>query len=361
MISKKLTTAAIASCLAVGSISGPASAANTVDNLGEVSIVAPTSGNVTYNRSDCVRPKINHWMYWNTNRRISGLRDKADNDTRSYEHEAQFEAYPGDYSSSGVTNLPSYYQDTPLDDPPGQYSRAAGSYRSSALVVNTWYYYNLKFSTPSVCIGSTIRYAVASQRSYHNGACFPSHAYCVTAKQGYPRDIVPITAGFRTNGTTYGYNYNQLQNPSFDAATPTQSWALRGASGGAANWKTYTGGYEGSRYLQFNCAGTVAGCSIYQDKNFGTHPDHQFTVEVALRCRASVSCPVTLRLWGLDITATEAAGRSYTVPNDGVWRRYSFRGTNYSNHLRLRWEIYNQHKSANVDVDFTTLLWSDRF
>lgn len=337
----------------------PAGAATTDPGLGEVGIVAPTSGQVTYNRSDCDDPTINQWMYWNTDRRISGLRDAADGGRRAYEHEANFNAYPGDYDYTPLTNLPTYYQDTAVLDP--GFNRAGGSAASRVMTINTWYYYTLQLNTPSICIGSDIRYSVKTQRSYRQSTCPGGYALCVYAKPGYPRDIVPISAGYRTDGTTHGYNYNQLQNPSFDLSTSPQGWGLLGGAGGSANWATYTGAYEGSRYLQFNCANTVAGCSIYQDKSFGVHPDHQFTYEVALRCTGTSSCPVTLRLWGLDITGTEAAGTSETVPNDGLWHRYKFRGANFQSHLRLRWQVYNQHPSNNVAVDFTTLMWSDRF
>jgi hypothetical protein len=323
---------------------------------------------------------IAQWMSWDNSRRMAKIRDSGNNDTRAYEHEAQFGGEVSDYGTTTANNIPNYYMDTDLDDPPTQFTRAGGSWHSQNLNPDTFYYFELKLIDDSDMgapgcpppIGPPFVQTgvhVASQRSFLNGPCWPTHAYCVTGLEGWPRDIVPSKAGWVVlpydDPTQYYYTTNQLDNPSFEDGSGVDSWGLRPGDDGSANWAVYSGGaFEDSQYVQYNCAGTVSGCSVYQDVVRPVRPDDYYNERVGLRCRApsGQSCGVTVALWALQNGLPNVSvSRTYSIAADSGWVTVAFKARDWPTREKVRFEIYNNSPSKNLDVDFATVHWSDIF
>ena len=148
-------------------------------------------------------------------------------------------------------------------------------------------------------------------------------------------------------------------NPTF--ADGAAAWIRRSAPGGQSNWAVYPGGYEAPNFLEFNCAGTVARCSVYQDMGpFDVSTIDSYTFGTLVRCPVNQpSCPVSVALWSLSEGA--AAGRSYTIPADGKWYVIEMRGEEWASRWGfLRFEVYNNHPSTNVDIDQTLVHWTQQ-
>lgn len=350
----------------------PASAVATKDSAGGGEMfVIPSSGSLTWDprpgQGECApgatihKPDITQSFRWDTPARMVNIRDSGDSDTRSYEHEAQFaEGSPGnyDYTLTG-TNIPNYYQDTDLDDT--DWKRAGGSWRSKNFQPGVLYSFTLRlYKCGGLLPEQPIR--VRSQRAYHNGPCWPDHAYCVTRTSGWPKQLMPYGAGYRASRTTkmtWQWNSNKLLNPTF--ASGAGPWTRRSAAGGQSNWAVYAGGYEAPNFLEFNCAGTVAGCSVYQDIGSGfVRSTDSYTFGTLVRCPANQpACPVSLVLWSLSQGA--AAGRSYSVPADGQWYLLEMRGEEWASAWGyLRFEVYNNHPGVNLDIDQTLVHWTEQ-
>lgn len=301
-------------------------------------------------------------MIWDNAARVYSLR-VCDNYCPGYEHETDFytgpsQCWPGAYSGSWGSDLPNAYLDTDFLDPPDFASRAGGSAFSTPLATGRWYYHWLRMD--GICQDG-YPYKIKSQDSYFDPFAFrctgqpSSYQWCVYNRPNSPRDWIPIAAGWTTGPTTRIAGYNQLSNRSFESGFA--SWATQGT----ASYSVYGGGAkEDNLFVEFNCRNLQVNCSILQDVNFSVASNHLFTAEVGLRCNSSTACPVVLVLWGLGVTADEGAVRYLTVPPGvGSWSVYGLKAKTYAPHSKLRLEVYNSSFARNLDVDFTTLHWSD--
>ena len=356
----KAAKALAALTLVISSLGGTASPVSAapimVANPSEMSRFSPTSGDITTGRDSYGR-YIYQWMYWDNPRRFEHLDTSID----AYEHEAFFKpgyCWPGNYTGSWDSNLPYPYLDTDLDDHSSTgYSRAGGSGYSFLLNSSTWYYHWLRTTTPCTPDNGT-PFRVKTQDSYRQpGNCSMNFQYCVFSAVGSPRDLVPYAANWTTQGY-YSYNMNQLINESFES--DSYGWALMGPYG-RQQWAFYSGGYEKTKFVQFNCGGQMTadtGCSIAQDRAFAIKGTDLWTYEVGLRCSSNTACPVRLVLWGLGINGNENMVLTDSIPPGG-WTVRSFRVKSFNAHNTARFQIYNDSWHQNLDVDFATLHWSD--
>lgn len=130
------------------------------------------------------------------------------------------------------------------------------------------------------------------------------------------------------------------------------SWNLRSAPGGSSNWQRYNNwGMHNEDVLQFNCAGSVANCSVYQDVAISTGNGVRLSAGVWLFCDSTNNCPATVAVWWLGGSGTTGnLNQAVTVPSlepmyvtiDGV----KTGGTTST----LRFEVYNGHSGANLSV-----------
>ncbi len=357
--------------LAAVSLVLPTSSALGADKWGDgvtVGNVFPESGKIyTYNGTvnGQLHNRISQYLQWDSAQRMSALRQSND----AYEHEANFDGDGCFGVESGFntgfsyhsSNIPFDYNDTTISDPQPPYSRAFGSAYSNNLQPGTEYYYRLiqpvygEYGSNCESASGT-KYYLAAQDSHRSGSCSAGYTWCVFGDSGFPRDIVPRSAGWKS-GTTRSYRTNQLTNDSFENGT--SSWVRRAAPGGAVNWALYGGAYEQSNRLDFNCASTVAGCSIHQDVAFNPFYQDLFYAEVVVKCQSSSSCPISFALWGLGVSTNEAISESHNVPADGKWHRYKMRGTHYGLHNTMRLEVYNSSSWKTVSTDMFLLHWSD--
>lgn len=359
-----LTTSLVLSSLAPNEA---AKASTQAPNTGgPVSLVMPTTTESRFRYSlygNTYSPycyaALDTTFQWSNARRMANLHDTGDGDTRGYEHDAYFASYPGDYYGTIVQNIPNYYQDTDFDDTPPPYTRAAGSSRSRNLSDRVLYYFQLELQYQcTVPPDPGARYKVPVSRTWQNGPCFPTIAYCINGKDGWPRDVIPYADFLTLSNPGFSRSYNRLKNFSFEGGTV--DWQFYSPPGGLTYAAVYAGGaYESVHFLQFNCANRVAGCSVYQPWMQSSQAGRdRYVHEVALRCGVAGGCPATLAIWGKNPGA-ESTAVSTTVPGDNVWRVYSVAATNFASHSETVFEVYNNSANRNLDVDFTTLLRSD--
>lgn len=144
--------------------------------------------------------------------------------------------------------------------------------------------------------------------------------------------------------------YDQLlKNTGFSG---TAYWNLRAASGGSANWAVY----GSPAFLEYNCANTVSGCSVYQDVGnpAGTVNDfnsgRKFLADGSFRCNAGSTCLVTLALWGFSggLSYLEAVTTA-TLPI-GIWTPVAAQATLDRNYSTMRRELYNGTVASNVNI-----------
>lgn len=344
----------------------------SVPSGGGTLFVFPTSGSVTYDpkpnsgtlsHPTCYgvtskSPELTERFIWSTAARMINLRDAGNNDTRSYEHDVQFQADPGSYYIPSANNIPNFYQDTDLDDT--EFNRGGGSYQSKNMQPGVLYFFTLQmvtcgFDPPNT--GMKIR----AQRSYHNGSCAFGYEFCVTKNAGWPKTLVPYAGGFRTSPTqikTYSFETNRLLNPSF--ASGETNWVDRAVPGGLQSSTVYgPGAFEAPNFIEFNCFATVAGCSVSQDMSVNPiDVTDRYTYGALVRCpTGQASCPFFVALWSLNQGAY--SGQSYELPSDGAWYYVELQGQDYATTVgTLRFEVYNSHQSVNLDVDMTQVHWS---
>lgn len=365
-------TSAVPNTCGIGS---PASC----DSGGEpFNFVMPSSGAVTFdpkpgstsidcgaNISNSATPVMTQSFKWNTWVRMQNIRSNGGADQMAYEHETTFSSYGFWYDYTLAQNVPYYYQDTQLSDPNDQ-NLAGGSYNSYYLSPGTNYSFQQKWYTCKRHSLPSQTFKLGTQRSYTNGPCDYGYQYCVTAKPYYPRDLVPLRAGYSTSATTaktYGWTSNRLLNPSFEGPS-SASWHLTAASGGTASWSfPSSGGYEGPAFARFSCA-TAALCSIYQEvSGYVTSSRDWFTVGSVVRCPtttpATPDCVITLQVQSLANGA--AVNRTYTVPRNYGWYYLEFitiGWTDTAANFRVRL-INRLAGSAPVDVDHWLLHRTD--
>lgn len=342
--------------LAADALENPSLISTTFPTQGEVSLYDTSTANVL-------------WLFasWNSSQRIFGLRDQL---TDAYEIEAVVpndsptQCFPGDYTSNWDSNFPAAYQDTALEDDEDQaFSRGGGSAVSRNLSVGVSYYFIADLGP--VCPGrEVVPVKVKSQESVLDasrpGACIFGYQFCVFAKEGSPRDIVPYRSGLFTPLQFHQYAYNRLINDSFESLG---NWVFNPVGGnGSAGIATGTA-FEGDRFARFSCA-TASICYIEQNVPFLTRSTDLFTAEVAMRCPSSnpAPCPMALELWGVGGTGSEAVRGSYVLPNDNRWRvLQGLRGTGYGPRTNLLFRVTSTAAGQTLDADFATLHFSDTF
>lgn len=341
-----------------------------------ISTVAPTHGEHRtweFQSSGKTFNRLEMWMYWNTARRHSALAQTDD----AYEHEAVFKTtytkacWPGWYHTSWESNLPAPYQDTSFDDDETVVqSRAGGSGKSALLQTAAWYYFWTTLNRFDPCVDAYdsrhVDFKAKIQDSHigdglsgETSCVLYGYEWCVFGDPGYPRDIVPFSAGWTTPGN-YAWAYNQLPNPSFEGGiTGWQTYSSNPAS--VTLYQSSSSSLEGSRYLNMRCT-YAPDCAILTDVPFNTLSTDIFFVEYGLRCPSGQSdCSVRAILQGFEGTTSEGVSNTHTVPADGRWYLGRFGVTDFALRSKLRLSIHNLTISSSVDVDFLTLLWSDKF
>lgn len=341
-----------------------ASAVETIPVTTPISQYFP-NGVWSYVDSDSVSNFTFQQVIWDNWTRAANLR-YCTTYCPAYEHETIFytgpsQCWPGNYSNSWASDLPHAYLDTDFLDSGGVASRAGGTAFSAALSTGRWYFHWLRMDRS--CPGG-YPYKLKSQESYFDPNAFncnggPQYYQWCVYPRGYPngdtpRDYVPHAAGFTTGPNVYTVGYNQLNNRSFESGF--SGWTARGT----ISYTVYAGGaHEDNNFVEFNCVGATLGCSIFQDvSGFPINSQQYFTAEAALRCNASTACPVSFVLWGLGVSGNEPAVRYLNVPPGG-WFVYGLKARGYAPHSFLRFEVYNNDRFKNLDVDFTTLHWAD--
>ena len=338
----------------------PAQAANGSPDPSLLSRYFPTAGQVTV-ATDDYSSYAYQWAYWQASSRIANLRDS---DGDAYEHEVTLFTDDGCWGNaydrnSWDSNLPYAYLDIDGNDPV-RINRAGGTGRSKFLATGRFYYHWLRVK--GKCANG-YPYVVKGQDSHRSGPCGAGWQWCVYADNGSPRDIVPFVDSYET-GRTYDWWYQRLYNDGFEDGT--SGWHLQGQPGTAPKWAVYTstGALDRSKYLSFRCNGSV-GCWIYQNAPAAVTPDDLWTAEVGARCRpanpSATSCAMSLGMSGLGVTTDEHVSRAFSVPNDGKWHVYGYRGSRYTHHNRMRFLISNDGVDNRLDIDLTTLHHSDRF
>lgn len=308
-------------------------------------------------------------MIWESSTSMEGIRDNGDNDTRSYEHELNWNDRYRQYVALGklrglANNIPNYYTDTLLDARPGgPISIAGGSWRSKLLSPGVYYHWDVEWTDPGAEPGSlytcypgpptSTPLIVGAQRSLHGGACLFSYANCVAgSRPGYPTHVHPTLDGFQLNGLNYSYDSNKVINGSFeDAISPWLTWT----SSGVVQIARYTGGISGSQFVEFNCALGATGCKLYQ--NISLTPwvsaDDIWHVSVYLKCPGTGStCPAGIALVGTGAGSDERTTLSVDVPLDGVYHQYTFQAVKFATHTAFAIEIVNKMATRNLDVDY---------
>lgn len=146
-------------------------------------------------------------------------------------------------------------------------------------------------------------------------------------------------------------NCNVVSGPLVNSAMSNgaASWQFRpGATAGGMNRQVYAHPW-GNRFLEMNCIG-YKGCSTFQDLVGYVPRGQRYRFEAYLRCNASVSCPVTLSMWGLGVNPQEARFRPITLPANSGWVKYSVEGSFEAEHDRLRVEMYLDSVARNSDI-----------
>jgi hypothetical protein len=324
----------------------------------------PSAGQVIVGTDD-YSSYVYQWTYWQSDARIAALRDNSGD---AYEHEAVIRAGDGfcwkekSYDrESWDSDYPAAYLDTDFEDS-GFPSRAGGSGKSNLLITGHYYFHWLRIEDRCE---DGIPYSVKAQDSHRAGPCSQGYQWCVFADRGSPRDVVPLADDFRTGDDVYRWVYEKLYNDGFEDGTA--GWHLQSADARyTAKWNVYasSGALERSRYLSFHCNGS-AGCWIYQNAPYAVTPDDIWTGEMGLRCRpanlADTGCAVSLALSATGGVPDEHVARQFTVPADGKWHIYGWRGSQYTQHQRMRFLIGNDSYANKLDVDLVTLHRSDRF
>lgn len=353
-------------------VSAPRAGAAESEILAYASGTFPSVGSVSFRTSGvyrCDRFLSQYFLWDNFFRRRHSDEWNDDyptipNENNAYEHEAQFEEDPGNYEFTDVQNLPNYYMDTDFDDPEGQFSRAAGSFDSNDMVHDVLYHFSLGLRTDDPFDCQTVEdqtYHVASQASYRNGPCVPNEAFCVTAHQGWPRDLVPRSAamhGDQSGG--YVYLSNALQNPSFEDGLT--HWSAAAPPGGILTGAVQSGdSIEELNRFRFNCGNTVAGCAVFQSVAWPVEAEDLFTFEIDIRCVSSfgTTCPVRLAIGANGSTAPEIVTRNISVPMSSLFYWYELSIRDVSPHDVVVVAVYNDSAIASIDVDGATLHWSD--
>jgi hypothetical protein len=87
-------------------------------------------------------------------------------------------------------------------------------------------------------------------------------------------------------------------------------------------------------------------------------PVDRFLFGALVRCPINQpACPISVALWSLSQGAASSA--SYTLPADGRWYFVELQGEQYTPAVgNLRFEVYNNHPSVNVDIDMGQVHWS---
>lgn len=317
-----------------------------------VSTYFPTDGLLVENQDQFGR-YIDNYIWWESFRRQQDLVTRSNS---AYEHETHFPSFNGwesgflglVRSSHWDTDLPRGYLDwnTFGDTYP---NRAIGASDGLTLHSQVWYWAWIRVQTGPLASQATRIRGQESDRV--PDWCF-DNTNCVYARD--LADIVPYSAGWRAPGT-YGWQYNQLYNESFEACT--QSWNLLRPG---SNWACYQGGaVEKSWFLEYN-PGPNAWTSVFQDISFPELPGRDlFRAEIGVRCPVNQApCPVTLALWGLG-NGDESFNFKTVLPSDGQWWiMWTGLGGFARTHNTLRFEMYNEAQ-RNVDIDFATLHWTD--
>lgn len=299
---------------------------------------------------------------------MDDLRDRGDNDSRSYEAESKYaRSGPTTFGRNPCTigqNIPAYYKDTPVNYEGADPDISAGSYQSRLLSPGVWYYYEIgnDRSGPIGCAPrATYPIKVGAQRSLHRGSCAFGYEWCVYAKDGWPTDVVPFSADLTSDRPPYAWDYNLLFNESFEA-DPNSYWSLLRPAGGNAQWAGYVGGaYEDSSFLEFNCAGTVPGCAVRQNVGFHMSDVDKYTAELAVRCNSTSGCPISVEIVASDfgVGSGDLGSMDYGVPADGQWYIVVLSVSGFTPRDQIGISLVNRSASRNVDVDFATLRWTD--
>lgn len=154
---------------------------------------------------------------------------------------------------------------------------------------------------------------------------------------------------------------NRNSNESFESGGG--AWATAAVAGAPYGVNSQVlfdqGAYERRAHARFNCAGT-RGCKMYQRSGVALRSNGIMRNEVALRCLSVyTSCPARLAIAAYGMTTQEAQAISLSVPGDGNWHYYKIGARNFTSHDTAEWAIYNDHASQHLEVDMTTLHWTD--
>ncbi len=292
---------------------------------------------------------------------------------RTYEHEIHFRSFTdsweagptgGTKGSHWDSNFPRPYLDTSFEDtyPNRAWGVSDGGGLRWGHVYQNW----MRVLDGPKDLASVRMNGDRGFRLFED--CYET-PWCIFSSQ--QRNLVPYGAAWFAPTTRGWFSTNRLRNPSFEDCT--QEWSLYSpVSASGASMTCYSDSanpaLEGSRFLQFH-AGTGSYASIYQDWSdiliYGREGGHQFfdtfSGEVGLRCKHTNagSCSVTLVVWGRGRNPSEKIERLVSVPNDNKWIRVGTDRSGFSqDHDFVRFEVYvgpNRH----LDVDFTTLHWTD--
>lgn len=175
----------------------------------------------------------------------------------------------------------------------------------------------------------------------------PSNPGCTSSDLVYsPINYVADLNGSTQVLTAGAQPIQMLSNTKFTGANPVHSWVRRN---GTYYWAVYGGGYAGQNFLEFNCVGAAPGCSVSSDVTQWSNAGTKHQPAVWLRCNAATTCPVTVAVWGL-WNGAEVGFQQYNL-SPGVWVNSTFVTAGLSaQRSQIRFEIYNNHGSNNVDI-----------
>lgn len=210
----------VAACVAGAAVVAPAAPARALSVTvpgHSISTVFPTDGSSAtshYNGCEAFAPCLGNayvsgTVMWTSQARMSGITTESNS---AYEHEHVFPGtadtqprytgcWPGKYTGYHRVSLPNGYQDTSAgDDESVSFSRAVGSGDSRPLAESPGYFhdYLVGLEKDWYCdeVSATRIKGQNSFRAY--SPCSAGYAWCVDARDGFPRDIIPYRAGFRT-------------------------------------------------------------------------------------------------------------------------------------------------------------------
>lgn len=140
----------------------------------------------------------------------------------------------------------------------------------------------------------------------------------------------------------------EMQNRNYEQPGWSSDWKMWGSG---SRTRYLGGGYFGSNFIEFNCAGSS--CSQYQDTTAGLNgynPGNSFRVESYVYCNSGSACPVALAMWVNPSSTPTLAGSTSTTVSAGTWKRVSFVATIPSgvSSNQARFELYNNSSGKNI-------------